>query len=110
VAAPAVVDKPIDHYLLLWHKGPGNWAEWSLRASFDYIERFPVTVGFSIEEAKRAKYVTILGGPEGIPASAEAALQVAGCRVERITGASEPAIRQTLRELARQGKRFQNLQ
>ena len=74
------------------------------------MERFPVTVGFSVEEAKRAKYVTILGSPEEIPAATEAALQAAGARVERITGATETEIRQTLRELARQGKRFQNLQ
>jgi N-acetylmuramoyl-L-alanine amidase len=108
-ATPAAVDKPIDHYLLLWHKGPGDWAEWSLRAAFDYLERFPVTIGFSVEEAKRAKYVTILGGPEGTPASVEPALQAAGCKVERLTGATETETRQILRELARQGKRFQQL-
>ena len=69
----------------------------------------PVTIGFSIEEAKLAKYVTIIGGPGGVPQSAEAELRAAGCQVERIAGADEAETRRMLEQLAAQNKRFRTL-
>ncbi len=109
-AAPKkVVGKPIQHYMLLWHKGNGNWAEWELRGALDYISKFPVTIGFSVEEAKLAKAVTIVGGPDGIPAEVDDMLRAAGCKVDRLVGATETDTRRILRELAAQGKQFLNL-
>jgi putative cell wall-binding protein len=75
-----------------------------------YIERFAVTVGFSVEEAKSAKYVTIVGGAGGVPTSAEQTLRNAGCKVERIAGITETETRQMLEKLAAEGKRFKLLQ
>jgi hypothetical protein len=105
----AAAAKPIEHYLLFWHRGPGNWARWDLLGAFAYLERFPVTIGFSVEEAKAAKFVTIVGGPGGVSAEAERILRAAGCQVERIAGATEPETRQMLEQLAGQGKRFRTL-
>ena len=108
---PTPTAKPIEHYMLLWHRGAGNWAEWDLRGAIDYIEKFPVTVGFSIEEAKWARYVTIIGGTQGgVPAEAEQVLRAAGCQVERLAGATETETRRMLEQLAAQRRRFRTLQ
>jgi hypothetical protein len=109
-AQPGTAEKPIDHYLLLWHRGAGSWAEWDLRGALDYISLFPVTIGFSVEEAKLAKNVTILGGPGGVPATVDQILRAAGCKVDRLAGATESETRKILTELVKQGKRFRNLQ
>ncbi len=101
--------KTIQHYLLLWHRGSNNWAEWDLRGAIDYIGAFKPTVGFSVEEAKTAQYVTIMGGKEGVPASAEQALHAAGCQVERLSGNTEAETRRIVKQLVAQGKRFKNL-
>lgn len=107
--APAAA-KPIEHYLLFWHQGSGNWARWDLLGAFAYIDKFPVTIGFSIEEAKSARHVTIVGGTGGVPAQAEQILRAAGCQVERLAGASETETRQMLEQLATQGRRYRTLQ
>jgi hypothetical protein len=98
--------KPLEHYLLFWYHGPNAWAEWDLQGAFEYIGRFKPVVGFDLEEAKSAKYVTIVGGAAGVPATAEQILQRAGCRVERIDGRNEAETRQLLEQLAAEGKRF----
>jgi hypothetical protein len=102
--------KAIEHYLLFWHRGPANWARWDILGALTYLDRFPSVMGFSIEEAKAAKFVTIIGGPGGVPAEAERILQAAGCKVERIAGATETETRQTLEQLAAQGRRFKSIQ
>ncbi|MCG3212250.1 MAG: hypothetical protein FOGNACKC_05898 [Anaerolineae bacterium] len=102
--------KPISHYMLFWYKGPGNWAEWDLRGATEYIDRFSPTIGFSIEEAQFAKYVTIVGGPGGVPSTAEQTLRNAGCKVERIAGANEAETRKMLESMAANGQRFKNPQ
>ncbi len=106
---PLPAAKPIQHYMLLWHKGPDNWAKWDLLGALEYIDKFSVTIGFSVEEAKSAKYVTILGGAGGVPAETEQILQAAGCQVERLAGATEAETRQMLDQLVAQGKRFKTL-
>jgi hypothetical protein len=101
--------KPIEHYVLFWYKSPDNWAEWDWRGARSYIERFRPTAGFSVEEAQFAKYVTIVGGPGGVSAEAEALLKNAGCKVERISGKSETETRRILEEMATKGHRFRTL-
>ena len=39
VPRPAITGKPIEHYMLLWHKGSGNWAEWDMRGALDYFSQ-----------------------------------------------------------------------
>ena len=102
--------KVIEHYLLFWHKGANNWAEWDVVSALDYIAQFAPTVGFSVDEAKQAKYVTIVGGPAGVPASAEVALRAAGCRVERLNGRTQEETNQMLYDLIAENKRFRDLE
>ena len=33
--------KTIQHYVLFWHHGPNNWAEWDFRGALDYVSKFP---------------------------------------------------------------------
>jgi hypothetical protein len=102
-------EKPIEHYLLFWHRSPQDWAVWDFMGAEQYIAAFKPVIGFDIQQAKQAKYVTIVGGPGGVPGNAEKILQAAGCQVERISGASETETRQMLQQLAREGKRFKTL-
>ena len=106
-AAP--MGKTIDHYLLLWHNSPADWADLVLEAALNYIGQFKPTVGFSVEQAKSAKYVTIVGGTDFISANTERNLKQAGCKVERIAGKTEVETGQILQKLAAQGKRFMKL-
>ncbi len=101
--------KSIEHYMLFWHRSPTNWAEWDLEGAMDYIAQFKPTIGFDLEQAKSAKYVTIVGSTSGIPATAEQTLRAAGCQVERINGQTESATRNILQQLTAQKKRFKNL-
>ncbi len=75
--------KPIAHYLLLptFEWGP---SEWHWHAALEYVKAHRPTCGFSIEEAQRAHYVTILGNEQGINTATENMLREAGCSVERI--------------------------
>ena len=95
--------------MLFWHRGAGNWAEWDFVSSIDYIAMFKPTVGFSVAEAKQAKYVTIVGGTGGVPASAETQLKAAGCQVERLSGRTQEETNQMLYDLVSQNKRFRSL-
>jgi hypothetical protein len=102
--------KPIEHYMLFWHKSARDWAEWDLLGALDYIAKFKPVVGFDAGQAQLAKYVTIVGSVRGVPAKTETALRDAGCRVERLDGGSESGTRQLLAELVKQGQRFKSLQ
>ena len=102
----ATTQKTMRHYMLFWHKGREGWAAWDLWGAFDYIAVFAPTLGFSVEQAKQAQYVTIVGGTEGVPATAEAELRAAGCQVGRVAGHDEAATRAMLQQLAAQGRRF----
>lgn len=106
---PATYPKVIEHYLLLWHQGPDNWAEWDLISAIEYIGQFRPMVGFSVEEAKHAKYVTIVGGPGGVPGDTEKFLRAAGCQVERLGGRTQEETNQMLYDLLAQGRRFRTL-
>jgi N-acetylmuramoyl-L-alanine amidase len=108
-STPTTHPKVIEHYLLLWHQNPGNWAEWDLISAIDYVGQFHPTIGFSIEEAKHAKYVTIVGGPAGVPDRVEQILRAAGCQVERLGGRTQEETNQMLYDLLAQGRRFRTL-
>jgi hypothetical protein len=108
-ATAITADKSINHYMLFWHRSPQDWAEWELQGALSYIALFKPVVGFSIEEAKQATYVTIVGGTAGVPPNAERILRDVGCKVERIDGQTEGGTRRLLEEMAAQNVRFRTL-
>jgi hypothetical protein len=103
---PPDQEKPIYHYMLFW-SNEDQWAETDWLNARNYIRTFRPTVGFSAEDAALAKFVTIVGGPLGIPRSVEAQLEQSGCQVDRIAGRDEAETKQILDSLVEQGKRFQ---
>ena len=106
---PMPSQKPVKHYMLFWYNGPDDWAEWDLLGAMPYINKFSPSVGFSVEEAQFAQYVTIVGGTGGISADAEKVLANAGCKVERIAGETEDGTRQILEQMAANGQRFKTI-
>jgi hypothetical protein len=98
-------EKPLYHYMLFW-SGNGTWAEQDWMSARNYVGRFQPTLGFQIEDAAEAQFVTIVGGPLGVPKSAEEWLTEQGCRVDRIDGKNEADTKRILDELADAGKRF----
>lgn len=76
---PGTITKTINYYLLF---GPANsrGRQTNLLLAANYILTFSATVGFSVEEAKQARQVTIIG--EGISSADQQALRSAGCQVE----------------------------
>ncbi len=100
--------KPIGHYVLFWQK-PDAWAQQDWKAAEIYVGRFRPTAGFSVDDAKAAQSVTIVGGPAGVPAEAEQQLRAAGCQVERLAGVDFADTKRILDALAESGRRFQTL-
>jgi hypothetical protein len=73
--------RPIQHYLLLPEpQGPSALADWATIGEFVLAVR--PTVGFSPEEAKLARQVTLAG--KDIPHTTEIGLRQAGCAVHRL--------------------------
>jgi hypothetical protein len=93
--------RPIHHYLLI------GAAE--LAAIQPYAERFQPTIGFDVETALQAKFVTIVGSTAGVSVQAEDRLRRAGVQVERIEGKDEAETARLLGELVQKGQRFQHL-
>jgi hypothetical protein len=104
---PPSEEKPLYHYMLFWARGD-QWAEADWMNARNYIRTFRPTTGFSADDAALARFVTIVGGPLGIPRSTEDRLKQAGCRVDRIAGRDEAETKQILDHLVQQGKRFQS--
>ncbi len=98
--------KSVRHYLLFWQREGGSAAHEEFMAALPYVSRFRPTVGFSVDEARSAEFVTIVGSEAGISAVVEQALVASGCRVERVAGRDEAETGQLLAELARAGRRF----
>jgi hypothetical protein len=91
--------KSIEHYLLL---PVFEWgaARWHLSIIQEYVEAFLPTVGFSLDEAKLARRVTVIGNSQGVSAEAVSQLEAAGCRVERIAGQTGAETQALLKQLA----------
>jgi len=75
--------KSIEHYLLLGPPG-SRGRQTNLLLALDYILAFSVTVGFNIDEAKKAQQVTIIG--EGIGAEVQQSITATGTQVEHLSG------------------------
>ncbi|MEZ4712497.1 MAG: hypothetical protein R3A44_35245 [Caldilineaceae bacterium] len=71
---------------------------------------FRPALGFSLNDAKNAEYVTIVGGESGISKAEEQLLRNAGCRAERISGRECRGDGRMLNEMARLGRRFREFE
>ncbi|MEM7131432.1 MAG: N-acetylmuramoyl-L-alanine amidase [Chloroflexota bacterium] len=99
--------KQVRHYMLFWQRPhPGPVARQDLINGLNYITRFRPVVGFSLDEARSAEYVTIIGNQSGITAIDEQILTQSGCKVERIVGRDEEETGRMLTDLVRLGRRF----
>ncbi len=94
---PPAPGKTLTHYLLF---GSPNLSatRTNLILALDYVAQFGPTVGFSVNEAKTASNVTIVGAG-AISAADEQALQGAGCTVRHIAGADSYAVEQLFAQL-----------
>jgi hypothetical protein len=107
-AGPVVtrpVGKSLGHYVLFWNT-PDDWGEEDFLGAQNYIGRFRPTVGFSLDDAMQADYVTIVGGPLGVSSEAEGLLSAAGCKVERVAGDTFEETKALLDQMAEEGRRF----
>ncbi len=104
-AVPSAGGKALGHYMLFWQTAD-NWAKDDFLGAQAYVGRFRVTTGFSVDDALQAEYVTIVGGPLGVSSEAETLLRAAGCKVERVAGATTAETKQMLDQMAQQGQRF----
>jgi N-acetyl-anhydromuramyl-L-alanine amidase AmpD len=99
--------KSVRHYMLFWQRPyPGPVAQNDLQGALAYINRFRPTVGFSVEDARNAEYVTIVGGEAGVSLQVDRELEEHGSRVERIAGGSEEETAHLLADMAQSGRRF----
>jgi hypothetical protein len=74
---------PISHYVLLPLYGWGA-AEWDLRIIQPLLQKSHPTIGFSLEEARLASRVTVVGSLQVFPEELLESLRAAGCQVDRI--------------------------
>jgi len=81
--SPSGGGKPLQHYLLL---PTFEWgiSEWHWNAALNFVKTHRPACGFSADEARQARLVTILGNEQGVSREVEAALREAGCEVRRI--------------------------
>ncbi len=75
--------RTISHYVLLPLYAWGA-ADWDLELIQPLLQETHPTVGFSLEEARLAARVTVVGGSGAVSAEALEMLRASGCKVERI--------------------------
>jgi N-acetyl-anhydromuramyl-L-alanine amidase AmpD len=107
--ASPVSERPLYHYLL-FRQEPEAQAKAEFWGAEAYIAHFCPTVGFSVEEAMHAQYVTIVGGPSGVTHQEQARIEAAGSQVERIAGPDESETQHLLDKLVQQNRRFESLE
>jgi len=101
--------KVLGHYVLFWQR-PDAWAKADWEAAESYFARFRPTAGFSVDDARQAEYVTIVGGANGVSLAVEQALRSSGSKVDRLTGTDADDLKRILDELARTGRRFRTFE
>ncbi len=74
----------LEHYALFGPASPEQEAR--LHLAQKYLSRFNIASGFSLNEALRAKQVSIIGDQTCVSLEDETKLKRAGCRVERLLG------------------------
>jgi len=97
--------KNLYHYVLL---PTFEWgaSDWHWHAAMDYVRVFHPTCGFSLDEARNAEFVTIVGNEQGINKNVEDELRSVGCKVERICGKDGEETKRRLSEMAKSKTRF----
>jgi hypothetical protein len=78
-------NKPIEHYLLLPSYEWGV-SDWHLDAVRPFLKKYHPAVGFSVEEARCARRVTVVGGPPSFSEDEIHSLRRSGCVVHQIRG------------------------
>ncbi len=106
---PVPAAKSMEHYMLFWARD-GQWAQGDWLNARDYIGTFRPSAGFSAEHASLAEYVTIVGGPMGVPLKVENWLRGKGCKIDRIAGRNEAETKEMLNALVAEGQRFQGFE
>ncbi|HVP21926.1 MAG TPA: hypothetical protein VMS73_08700 [Anaerolineaceae bacterium] len=78
-------EHPINHYLLI---PTYDWgiADWHLEIIRPFVKKYRPVVGFSIEEARLAREVTVIGNAHSFSEEQLNHLRNSGCRVRRISG------------------------
>ncbi|MBN2257619.1 MAG: hypothetical protein JW704_07320 [Anaerolineaceae bacterium] len=84
-ASPIGNSRFISHYILLPSYEWGV-SDWHLDVVKPFVKKYQTTIGFSIDEAKHAARVTVIGNAQSIPEEIVDQLRLAGCLVERISG------------------------
>lgn len=103
--------KSIRHYMLFWQRAyPGPFARQDFVNAINYIMRFRPALGFSVQDARNAEYVTIVGSEAGISEAEEQTLRESGCKIERIAGRNEEETSRILAEMASTGRRFRTFE
>ncbi|MBI5054262.1 MAG: hypothetical protein HZB52_13500, partial [Chloroflexi bacterium] len=97
--------KYLYHYVLL---PTFEWgaSDWHWHAAMDYVRLFQPTCGFSLDEARNAEFVTIVGNEQGVTKYVEDELRSVGCKVERVCGKDGDETKRLLSEMAKGKKRF----
>lgn len=78
-------DHPIHHYLLI---PTYDWgiADWHLEIIRPFVKKYRPVVGFSIDEARLAREVTVIGNAHSFSEEQLNQLRNSGCKVRRISG------------------------
>jgi hypothetical protein len=98
-------NRAIGHYLLFWHDAD-TWDTEAWVAAAPYVGWFRPVCGFSLEAARYADYVTIVGDESRFPLEIEAQLRAAGCVVERIAGDGNATLSSIFAGMVRRNQRF----
>ncbi len=99
--------KSIRHYMLFWQRAyPGPLARQDYINAINYVMRFRPVLGFNVQDARNAEYVTIVGSEAGVSEAEEQLLRQNGCKVERIAGRNEDETNRILSDMAALGRRF----
>ncbi len=87
--------RPLEHYVLLGEGSASALARGLTRLGALAMEQRAV-IGFSSEQARMAKRVTIVGGEHAVPTWIEHGLRQHGCQVKRVTLSGEEAASEAL--------------
>lgn len=90
-------------YMLLYQFDGGTWAQSDYLGAVNYVGKFRPTIGFSVDDAMKAKQVLIVGGPLGISEQDENRIRAAGAQVGRANGKDEADTAAILNRLAATG-------
>ncbi len=102
---PRATQKLFPHYLLF---GPSSQQSTltCLILALDYIARYAPLVGFSVDEARYAQHVTIVGDTNSVSAAAEQELREAGCLVTRLSAPDSYALENLFKRLIASGSPY----